>query len=121
MILSNNFSSDITMDQVPGEHFLLSCLQKPIAFSINNKVIKRGRLLLFRRVHYFIQIVLNTEKNVRENFEIPIPFKVENYTDEGLLYFDYRITSLNLAEDFLFSKKVSSTYFNKILELSVVS
>ena len=107
------------MEQVPGETFLVNCLQKPIAFSINNKIVKRGKLLLFRRVHYFVQIVLNTDKNVRENFEIPIPFKVEKYTDDGLMYFDYRITSLNLMDKLLLPNKVSSMYYNKILELSV--
>ena len=121
MITNNPFPSTITIDQVPGERFLVSCLQKQILFSINNKIIKKGRLLLFRRVHYFIQIVLSTEKNNRESFEVPIPFKVENYIDEGLLYFDYRVNSLNLSSALFLPKKVHSSYFNKILELSAIS
>jgi hypothetical protein len=109
----------ISFDEVPGESFLLDCLQKQIHFSINNKIVKKGRLLLFRRVHYFIQISLLSDKNIRENFEVPIPFKVENYQDDGLLYFDYRISSLNVKNLPKIPEKVSSTYFNKILELSV--
>ena len=112
-------STTISFDEVPGEPFLLNCLQKQIIFSIGEKVIKKGRLLLFRRVHYFIQISLLTDKNVRENFEIPIPFKVENYNEEGLLYFDYRLTSLNVKSLPRIPEKISSSYFNKILELSV--
>ena len=109
----------ISFDEVPGEPFLLDCLQKQVVFSIGDKTIKKGRLLLFRRVHYFIQISLMSDKNVRENFEVPIPFKVENYTEDGLLYFDYRIASLNLKTLPKIPEKVSSTYFNKILEMSV--
>ena len=110
-------SSTIHLDQVPGEPFLVSCLQKHLNFSINGKTIKKGKLILFRRVHYYVQIALMTDKNVRENFEIPIPFKVENYLDEGLLYFDYRLNSLETEELPIIPEKVSSIYFNKILEI----
>lgn len=113
-------STTIHLDQVPGEPFLISCLQKNMNFSINNKTIKCGRLLLFRRVHYYIQIALLTEKNLRENFEIPIPFKVENYSDEGLLYFDYRLDSLQVDNMPRIPDKVSSIYFNRILEIQTV-
>jgi hypothetical protein len=110
--------SSTGLDQIPGEQFLLSCLQKPISFSINNKMIKKGKLLLFRKAHYFIQISLQTEKNVRENIEIPYPFKIENYDEEGLLYFDYRINSLNVETLPRFPEKISSIYFDKILEIT---
>jgi len=113
-------SSTIHFDQVPGEPFLVSCLQKNLTFSINNKTIKQGKLILFRRVHYFIQIALMSDKNQRENFEIPIPFKVENYFDDGLLYFDYRLKSLQVEELPKIPAKVSSIYFNKILEIQTI-
>jgi hypothetical protein len=113
-------SSTFQLDQVPGELFLVSCLQKNMDFSINNKTVKKGRLLLFRRVHYYIQIALLTEKNLRENFEIPIPFKVEDYSDEGLLYFDYRLDSLQVDILPRIPDKVPSIYFNKILEIQAV-
>ena len=113
-------SSTFQLDQVPGEPFLVSCLQKNMDFSINNKTVKKGRLLLFRRVHYYIQIALLTEKNLRENFEIPIPFKVEDYSDEGLLYFDYRLDSLQVDILPRIPDKVPSIYFNKILEIQSV-
>lgn len=113
-------TSTINLDQVPGEQFLISSLQKQVNFSINGKQIKSGRLLLFRRVHYYVQIALMTDKNNRENFEIPIPFKVENYQEEGLLYFDYRLDSLETDELPIIPDKVSSVYFNKILEIQTV-
>jgi hypothetical protein len=115
-----NVLRTLTLNQVPGEPFLISCLQKNVLFSINNKTIKKGKLLLFRKAHYFIQLCLATEKNARENMEIPIPFSLECHEDEQLLYFDYRLRSLNV--EFLppLPEKVSSIYFNKILEMQVV-
>jgi len=119
MSLINTYQ--IAVDHIPGEIFLLECLQKNLTFSVNNRIIKKGKLLLFRRVHYFIQIALQSENKVRENFEIPIPFQVESYEDEGLLYFDYRPSSLKVSSLPVATNKVSSTYFNKILEITVLS
>ena len=118
--MNDLLATSTDLDQIPGEAFLLSCLQKPISFSINNKTIKKGRLLLFRRAHYFVQITLQTEKNTRENIELPIPFKIENYEEDGLMYFDYRLGSLNVECLPKIPDKVSSIYFNKILEITSV-
>ena len=114
-------SSSITLDHIPGEPYLIDCLQKNIGLVIGNKNIKRGRLLLFRRFHYFIQLALSTEKGTRENIDIPIPFKVENHLDEGLLYFDYRLPSLKVDCLPTIPQKVSSIYFNNILEIHVIN
>ena len=114
-------TDSLSLDQIPGENFLISCLQKNLNFIINHKIIKKGKLLLFKRFHYFIQITLMNEKNVRENFDLPIPFKVESYTDEGLMYFDYRLKALEV--EFLpnIPEKVHSIYFNKILEIQTIN
>jgi hypothetical protein len=119
----NNLTTqlNLSLDHVPGEQYLIPWLQKQVSFSIGDKIIKRGRLLLFRRIHYYIQIALMTEKNVRENFEIPIPFSVENHETDGLLYFDYRLSSLHLENMPPVPKKVSSSYFNKILEIAALN
>lgn len=109
------------LEQIPGERFLTDCLQKNVSFSVNNKAIKRGRLILFKRFHYFIQISLLSERGLRENFDIPIPFKIECYKDEGLLYFDYRLKSLEVDYLPLIKDKVSSIYFDKILEIQVIN
>ena len=116
---TTTFPLNISLDHVPGEHFLIPWLQKHITFSIGGKSVKKGKLLLFRRIHYYIQIALMTDKNTRENFEIPIPFRVESHDDDGLLFFDYRISSLNVESLPPIPDRVSSSYFNKILEMSV--
>jgi hypothetical protein len=103
-----------------GELFLRDNLQKPVKFILGNKALKTGRLLLFKKNHFFIQLTLLNEKQQRENFEIPFPFKLELYKNEGLVYFDYRMSSLNTTTP-LILKKVSSSYFNKILEVQFVN
>lgn len=113
--------SAVHPDQIPGEQFLVQCLQKSVCFSINNRAIKRGRLLLFKRFHYFIQMALLTEKGTRENFDVPIPFKIEDYLEDGLIYFDYRLNSLEVDTLPIITEKVSSIYFDKILEIQIVN
>ncbi len=112
---------------MPGEEYLTQMLQSPIKFTLGQKTIKQGRLLIFKRTHYYIQVTLINSKNVKESFEIPIPFRTEHYPSEGLIYFDYRLTSLvGLDEDLLNQiqsikiKNINpSQYYNKILEIQV--
>lgn len=106
------------MEQIPSEPFLMSCLQEIVTFTIGDKILKRGRLLLFKRAHYFIHFSLMTEKNTRENLEIPIPFNIEDYSDEGLIYFDYRLNSLKVKNLPPIPEKINSLYLDKILEIS---
>ena len=111
--------STITINHVKLEPILMQCLQKNVSIHMNNKVLKKGRLLLYRKTHYFIQLALLSDKQTKENFDIPIPFNVENYIDEGILYFDYRINSLHAQELPKIPEKGTSVYLNKILEIHI--
>jgi hypothetical protein len=113
------------LEELPGETFLTRHLQSPIKFTLGEKVIKEGRLVLFKRAHYYLNITLFTSKNNKESFEIPIPFRVEEYFHEGLAFFDYRLQGL-LGLKSEFNEKLSkvrikntnpSQYYNKILEI----
>jgi hypothetical protein len=103
-----------------AEIFFTKYLQTDFVFSTSNKVSKKGKFLLFKRNHFFIQITLLNNKGMKENFEIPFPYKIELYEPEGLLYFDYRISSLNLSKPILTPSKISSNYYNKILEIQTI-
>ena len=113
------------LEELPGEIFLTRSLQSPVVFTLGEKIIKQGRLVHFKRTHYYMQITLQSSKNTKEAFEIPIPFKVEEYIAESLAYFDYRIPALaGTAEDI--NKKLNSIkiknvnpsqYYNRILEI----
>jgi hypothetical protein len=113
------------LDFMPGEEYFTKSLQCPITFILGKKVLKQGRLIIFKRTHYYIQVTLLNSKNIRESFEIPIPFKTDYYPNEGLMFFDYRLRSLvgnnSEAEQLIKAFKVkninSSQYHNKILEI----
>jgi hypothetical protein len=113
------------LEELPGETFLTKSLQAPIKFILGQKIIKQGKLVLFKRTHYYLHITLLTHKNVKESFEIPIPFKVEEYLHEGLAYFDYRVqglyginSELNQRLSKIRIKNINpSQYLNKILEI----
>ena len=113
------------LDFIPGEEFFTKSLQSPVLFTLGNKTIKQGRLIIFKRSHYYIQITLLNSKSIKESFEIPIPFKTDYYPDEGLIFFDYRNVSLAgnnqeaslLMNSFKLKNTSASQYFNKILEI----
>ena len=117
------------LEEIPGESFLTRHLQAPITFTLGQKIIKQGRLMLFKRTHYYLNITLLTTKNNKESFEIPIPFKVEEYVHEGLAYFDYRLQGLCGLQDEINQRlaraKIKninpSQYYNKILEIQAKS
>lgn len=113
--------SNLIVNDTDVRELLAFCLQKELVLSVSNKVLKRGKLILFKRVHFFIQLTFMNSKGTQENIEIPIPFAVEDHLTEGLLFFDYRIQALRVSSLPTLPSKVSSSCFNKILELSVVS
>lgn len=113
------------LDEMPGEGFLTRHLQTPMKFTLGEKIIKQGKLIIFKRTHYYIQITLQGSKSTKESFEVPIPFKTEEYRNEGVMYFDYRLSSLvgysgdllQRAQSIKFKNINPSQYYNKILEI----
>lgn len=69
-------------------------LQKNITIEIKNKIHKRGKLLLFYQRNFYLTFVMHTQKKEKEKIELPIPFEVEFYEKDNLVYFDYRIKTL---------------------------
>ena len=62
-----------------------------------------------------------------DNYEVPIPFNTEYYSDSGHIYFDYRIITLTRKdtknEKILTQYKehvdLASTFYDKILEIVI--
>ena len=115
------------IDYVPGEEYFTNALQSNVTFQLGKKQVKKGRLILFKRAHYHIVFTMLNGRDNKENFEIPIPFKIEYYPDERVLYFDYRIRSLSgnnkEIEERLSNIKIRgfspTQYYNKILEITI--
>jgi len=113
------------IDNIPGEDFFVKNLQGNVFFTLGKKNLKQGRLIIFKLSHFYIQFTLLSNKNNKECFEIPIPFNVEYYPSENLIYFDYRVKALAGKNDLYYSelkncriKNITpSQYYNKILEI----
>lgn len=69
-------------------------LQKNISVEVNNKIIKSGKMILFYQKNFFLTFILQTGKKEKDKIEIPIPYDVEPYFEENLIYFDYRLKTL---------------------------
>jgi uncharacterized protein (DUF2225 family) len=115
------------VDYIPGETFFSNALQSTIIFQLGKKQIKKGRLLLFKRAHFHIIFTMLNGRDNKENFEIPIPFKTEHHLEDGIIYFDYRISSLagnnKETEERLNAIRIRginpTQYYNNILEISL--
>jgi len=115
------------LDSIPGEIPLADILQHNVQFILGKKTVKSGKLILFKRVHYCLQITMMNSKQAVESFEIPIPYKTEYYADQGIIYFDYRIISLSKRNKDIEKRLralnvknvVPSQYYDKILEINI--
>lgn len=111
------------LEHLPGEDVLVSLLQHTLQIRVAGKSIRNGRLVHFKRVHYVFQLIFINGKGNRETLELPLPFGVEMYGDENLIYFDYRMKTLSHGDpDLLFKiRKVkntnSSVFFDRIVEI----
>jgi len=84
----------MTIDDTYLEEVLKGLLQKDLHFSIKNKTFKKGKLILFKQNNYHVALTIKNNKDELKNFEIPIPFDVEVWEEDDLVFFDYRITTL---------------------------
>lgn len=112
------------LNQKIEDDYFFKHLQSLLSFTLGKKVLRKGRLIIFKKTHYFFQITILNSKNQIECFEIPLPFKTEYHSEENLLYFDYRIKTLSMGDKNLekkllcqIGKITPSQYFNKILEI----
>lgn len=69
-------------------------LQKNLQLEFKNKIYKQGKLILFYQRNFYITFVMNTSKKESEKIEIPIPYEIELYEEDNLVYFDYRLKTL---------------------------
>ncbi len=93
-------------------------LQREIAFTIDNKVVKRGKLILCNIKDFYITFYLK-HNDEQKRYELPYPFAVES-TDKGIVM-DYTletIASSNMELLFklqsLTKKKNTKTFNNKV-------
>jgi len=109
------------------EHLIEPFLLTPITFTIDEKVIKQGKLQLFCVKDFFcVFTLLSLEKNNKKTvYEIPYPFNIRTLSD-GRLELDYTLESFylsnlrvrELVNKLKFSK--TSKFFNKKIVVTAV-
>ena len=115
----------MTIDGTKLEKVLKSLLQAHIKLHLKGKVFKEGKLLLFRQIHYHLELIIENLKGETKKFEIPIPFNVEEWNDENLVYFDYRLQALARGNTALLEMLQSlprlsnSKFYNTIIEIEI--
>lgn len=94
-------------------------LQREVNFSIDNKSVKKGRLILCNIRDFYITFYLR-HNNEQKRYELPYPFNV-SITDQGII-FDYTLNTLSCnSDDMLYKlrsltkKKNTKIYDNKVL------
>jgi len=84
-------------------------------------------MILFYQKNFYLVFVINTDKKDKDKIEIPIPFQIEEHPSDNLIYFDYRISTLQKhfqdAEPYisLYTPKknlVKNKFFDNILVIS---
>ncbi len=116
----------MTINGTEIEETLKDLLQKNLKLSINNKQYRKGKLLLFKQNNYHIELTVRKNEKDMKRFEIPIPFAIEKWADDGLVYFDYRLKTLakNDAVVYEMLKKLplegNNKFYNKILEVQIL-
>jgi len=96
-------------------------LQSSLSFSLENKILKRGKLILFSiKDFYCIFTIICQEKNNKKIiFEIPYPFKLVSTPDKVI--FDYSLKTFanedeNISE---ILKKIASKKPSKFLNKKI--
>lgn len=67
-------------------------LLKQVIFSLGEKTVRKGKLILFTHDDYYVKFMLQTNKNVNKNYEIPYPYRV--LTGDNYVKFSYTISDL---------------------------
>ena len=98
-------------------------LQRENTFSIDNKIIKRGKLILCNIKDFYITFYLKYQ-NEQKKYELPYPFTIS--TSNNKLFLNYELKTLACNNDELLfklqslSKKKNTKIFNSVVTISVV-
>jgi len=104
---------------------LKNFLLRNISLVLNDKSIAEGKLISYLmnidRNGFFLEVTLVNNKNKIRSNKIPFPFQYEYHSDDNVLYFDYRLSTMfseNDIEDF-FTKptEIPNRFYNQILEI----
>ena len=79
-------------DEIYDIDILNELLQRDVVFYIKQKVLRKGKLLLYNQADYYIKFNILTNKNILKTFEIPYPFSI--YKRHNNICLSYLLTDL---------------------------
>lgn len=111
------------------ENMFEKYFQKNLEIYIKDSLFKQGKFIIIENKvlnnNYYFELLLEKTKKL-EAIKIPFPFYIEEHEEDGILYFDYRISTLlkassiepscvyNIINN---SGIITSRLFDNILEL----
>ncbi len=102
------------------EEYFKYFLQRNVILSLDNKILKEGKMVLFSQKDYYLIFYLKNSNQEQKKFEIPYPFDIR--FEKNYLVLDYDLEALTKQDAELFYKlkaitqKCKSKYLNnKIL------
>ena len=103
------------------EQYLKCMFLSNIHFTINNKPIKRGKLINVAVKDFFVVFQLQIQKGGIKTYEVPYPYSVYKYKDS--LIFDYKLNTLgfndpmNLLKLKNFKPKKNSKFYDIVMSI----
>jgi hypothetical protein len=91
-------------------------LQRNVVFSLDSKIIKDGKLVLFSQKDFYLNFFLKNPNGEQKKFELPYPFKIVR--EKNYLLLKYDMASISKGDHELYyrllclNKKPISRYYN---------
>lgn len=95
-------------------------LRNVVFYLEGGKVLKRGKLILFKFKEFYFNFTLENDKGEYKVYEIPYPFKTKS--GKRYLNFSYSLNDFTLPESTLFykAKTMNKTSANKLYDSTLV-
>lgn len=68
-------------------------LQRTIQFRVGDKILRKGKLIIFRVKDFYITFTFINDKGETKHYDVPYPFSLK--TTETGAHFDYTLNSLS--------------------------
>jgi hypothetical protein len=95
-------------------------LQRNVVFTLENKIIKEGKLFLYNEKDYYLIFYMRSNNNEQKKFEIPYPFSIKRI--DNYLILDYSLSAISGGDSELYYRLISLNqnsnsrfYDNKII------
>jgi|TARA_R110000851_G_scaffold276011_1_gene428851 hypothetical protein len=103
------------------QKILESLLQREVHITCNNRILRKGKFILYTVKDFYITFLLKNNKDINKTYEIPYPFDMFYEEEKDNIVFDYTINSLSERQDMidLINTVMSGETNNKLFDSKV--